>query len=159
MEKTEKILIAIVIVVAAVAVVFILMNGIQATTGHNSYENITFKADALVKTNDTVFRFTPPVLLPGPYTAAYEFRMNNVTQIQDRHVFTNISPADPIEIDFNTPGNATYTLYMLVSDPNKQTVYRGISVLVTGNNATFSSASLVNSTTPGNPFSSPIPIL
>ena len=56
MEKTEKVLIAIVIVVAAIAVVFILLNGFGITSAKNATAaNESFKAEVLVRTNDVVF--------------------------------------------------------------------------------------------------------
>jgi hypothetical protein len=159
MEKTEKVLIAIVIVVAAIAVVFILMNGFGATSAQNTTSNASFKAEALVRTNDIVFSYNPAAPLPGAYTAAYEFRKNNQTLIQDRHTFTNVSPQDPIQIGFPNTGNGTYTVYMLIDDQNQNPVHKSISVLALGNNTTFSSASFLDTKTPGNPFSSPIPVL
>ncbi|HVP94734.1 MAG TPA: hypothetical protein VMS89_06120 [Methanoregulaceae archaeon] len=159
MEKTEKVLIAIVIAVAVVAVVFILMNGFGITPVKNSSPNATFKAEAVVRTKDVVFSYIPPALLPGSYSAAYEFRKNNVTQIQDRHTFTEVSPENPIQIGFPNTGNGTYTVYMLINDQNQNPVHKSISVLVLGNNTTFSSASFLDAKNTGNPFSSPIPVL
>lgn len=160
MEKTEKVLIAIVIVVAAIAVVFILLNGFGITPAKNATAaNESFKAEVLVRTNDVVFSYNPPVLLPGSYSAAYEFRKDNVTQIQDRHTFTDVSPENPIQIGFPKTGNGTYTVYMLIDDQNQNPVHKSISVLVLGNNTTFSSASFLDTKTDGNPFSSPIPVL
>jgi hypothetical protein len=159
MEKTEKVLIAIVIVVAAVAVVFIFMNGFGTTSAQNTNTNTSFKAEALVRAKDVVFSYNPPAPLPGSYSAAYEFRKNNTTQIQDRHIFMNVSPQDPIQIGFPNTGNGTYTVYMLINDQNQNPVHKSISVLVLGNNTTFSSASFLDTKTAGNPFSSPIPII
>lgn len=160
MEKTEKILIAIVIAVAAIAVVFMLVNvsgptSAQKTAGISSFE----VEPPLVRTNDIVFNYSPNAALPGAYTAAYEFRKDNVTKVQDRHTFTNVSPMDPIQIGFPKTGNGTYTVYMLIDDQNKNPVHKSISVLVLGNDTSFSSESLLDTKSSGNPFSSPIPIV
>ena len=161
MEKTEKILIAIVLVVAAITVGFMLLNGFGATSAQNPDTNASFQSEApLVRTNDIVFNFSPNAALPGEYTAAYQFRKDNVTKIQDRHTFTNVSPADPIQIGFPNTGNGTYTVYMLIDDQNKNPVHQSISVLVLGNDTSFSTKAVpITVKNQGNPFSSPIPIV
>ena len=161
MEKTEKILIAIVIAVAAITVVFMLVNAAGPTSAQKTAGNATFESEPpLVRTNDIVFNFSPNATLPGAYTAAYQFRKDNVTKIQDRHTFTNVSPMDPIQIGFPNTGNGTYTVYMLIDDQNKNPVHQSISVLVLGNDTSFSTKSVpITAKNQGNPFSSPIPIV
>ena len=160
MEKTEKVLIAIVIAVAAIAVVFMLVNVSGPTSAQKSAANATFTVEPpLVRTKDIVFNYSPNAALPGEYTIAFDFRKDNVTQKQDRHTFTNVSPLDPIQLAFDNTGNGTYTMYMLIDDQNKNPVHKSVSVLVLGNDTSFSSQSLLDSKPAGNPFSSPIPIV
>jgi hypothetical protein len=160
MEKTEKVLIAIVIAAAAIAVVFMLVNASGPASGQKSPANSTFESEPpLVRTNDIVFNYSPNAVLPGAYTAAYQFRKDNVTKIQDRHTFTNVSPMDPIQIGFPNTGNGTYEVYMLIDDQNNNPVHKSLSVLVLGNDTSFSSQSLLDTKPSGNPFSSPIPLI
>ncbi len=160
MEKTEKVLIAIVIVVAAIAAIFMLLNGLGATSAQHQNTNASFQSEApLVRSKDIIFNFTPNAALPGEYTAAYQFRKDNVTKIQDRHTFTNVSPMDPIQIGFPNTGNGTYEVYMLIDDQNNNPVHKSISVLVLGNDTSFSTQSVPITKNPANPFSSPIPVV
>lgn len=158
MEKTEKVLIAIVIVVAAIAVVFMFVNVSGPTSAPAGNASFTVEPP-LVRTNDIVFNYSPNAALPGAYTAAYQFRKDNVTKIQDRHTFTNVSPTDPIQIGFPNTGNGTYEVYMLIDDQNNNPVHKSVSALVLGNQTSFSSQSLPTTKSSGNPFSSPIPIV